>query len=277
MMNQQLTRKRFYASLYILATLVTAGLLAVAIWGKGVAAYPLYDDIMFNILGVFPPVFVGEYLLWRAVVYLFCSSERTARRTAFTLLYGLLGLGMLVFPFHPSVKLNVKWWLIGAYAALRGIDALVDITRAYVRIRSGGGKRGIAEFFFILIVLSTALFVILLGWSLWDFLFPEDWLSGFMLVFVVFWSPPLLLAVGLLRKGVLGLSDGTGRKVFPFLYGGIAVGIFVAGGGSGGGYLTGFSLPWVLVGVYGAVQAADTLLADVRVPRREGDKGCESG
>ena len=256
MTKQQLTRKRFCAALYVLVSLATAGLLAAAIWGKD----PLYDDVMLDIFGGFPPVFVGEYLLWRTAVYLLCTTERTVRRTAFTLLYGLLGLGMLVFPFHPSVKLNVKWWLAAAYAALRGIDALADI----VCFRKKE-KRKLAEFFFILIALTVALFLMLLGWSLWDFLFPDDWLSGFVLVFVLYLFPPLLLAEGLLRKGVLGLSGGTGGKGFPFLYAGLAMGIFIF---SGGGFFTGFPFNWVLVGVYGVVQTADTLLADVCVQRK---------
>lgn len=257
MTKQQLMRRRFYGTFYVLTALLTGLLLAAAIWGKGGAAYYLYGFDATGLLGFFPPLFLAEYLLWRTGIY-FCTPGRSARRTVCTVLYGLLGLGMLVFSFHPSVK----WGLVGAYAALRGIDALADLVRDYVR--SEEGKHGISSFFFILIALSAAAFVMVFGASLWGFLFPKGRFDGFLFVFLVQWAPPRLLAVVLLRKCVLGLSGGTGGKAFLFLYGGIAVGILMIGDR----FFIGPSLPWLLVCAYGVVQAVDTLLTDVRAPRR---------
>lgn len=258
MTKQQLMRRRFYGTVYVLTALLTGVLLAAAILGKGGAAYHLYGVETTDLLTFFPPLFVGEYLLWRTGVYLFCTPGRSARRTVYTVLYGLLGLGMLVFSFHS----DIKWWLVGAYAALRGIDALADLVRDYVRF--GEGKHGISSFFFILIALSAAAFVMVFGASLWGFLFPKGRFAGFLFVFLVQWAPPRLLAVVLLRKCVLGLSGGTGGKAFLFLYGGIAVGILMIGDR----FFIGPSLPWLLVCAYGVVQAVDTLLSDVRAPRR---------
>lgn len=266
MEKQQMTRRRLCAALYVVATLVTAGLFVTALCRQGVTAFPPYVFDIFDILGLFPPLFVGIYLLWRAVVYLFCTSERTVRRMALTVLYGLLGLGMLVFPFDMRIKANVKWWLVAMYASLRGIEAFADMIRSRKEeISRKSGRRKLAEGFFILVTLTVVLFVVLLGASLWAFLFPKSWTDGFLLIVFMLVAPPLLLAVCLLRKCVLDLSGGTGGKAFPFLYGGIAVGIFVISGR----YVIDSSLPWVLVCVYGAVQAVDTLLKDVRRFRAE--------
>lgn len=271
-----MTRKRYLGALYVLTVLVTVGLFAAALYRKGVAAYPPYDFDAYNRLEFFLPLLVAEYLLWRTTVYFFCTAERSVRKTVFTVLYGLLGLGILVFAVFSNVKWwpadtpDVKWCLLGAYTALRGIDALADVIRAYVRIRSGEGKmRVVAEFCFIVIMLSAAAFVMIGCVLLWEVLRSPSWFGAVFAALLLTWFIPVLLAEGLLWRGVLCMIRGTGGRVFPFLYAGLAVMIFISFGGR---FFIGFRLPWVPVCVYGVVQAVDTLLNDVRRPCGEGDQ-----
>ena len=267
MTNRQQTRKRFLGALYVLVTLATAGLLAAALCRKFVPAvqtYYYFSFSTFDCFNFFLPLFVAEYLLWRTAVYFFCAAERPPHRTVFAILYGLLGLGLIGLLVVPAPS-YVKWGIPCAYGALCGIDGLTGIVRA--RSRKEETRKG-AEFFFILIMLSAALFLILLGVGVLDRFFSDDWLSGFVLVFVVMWAPPVLLAEGLLRKCVLALSDGRGGRGFPFLYGLIAVGIFVFNGSRL--FYANSSLPWGLVCVYGVVHAVENLLTDVRPPHGEG-------
>lgn len=253
MTKQQMTRKRLCGAFYVLVTLLTVGALALAACGKGGAAYRLFFSEPDALLAFFPPLFVAEYLLWRSCVYLFCTSAQTARGAVCAVLYGLLGLGMLAFSFRPGVK----WGLTAAYAALRGAEALADIYRARRE-----GQRGLAEGFFILIVLSVAFALMAMTVALGGVLLLRDWVGSVVGVALAAWFLPLLLAEGLLRKGILDLLGG-GARVFPVLYVGVAVGILLF---SGGGPFAVHS-SWMPVCVYGAVQAADTLFGDLRTPR----------